>query len=512
MIQQSSRPRRRTVLSRVVFSYVLITLSFALVMGYSVLAQRQSARNTELMRTGYMPLQLALRDAVSSQNTYNSQLNHITETKNPTDKRVWFETTLSLGRPKVFGEIYAALGNAFSGEERALGKEVLLETEGVERFLEADREILMQLFQALNDKDDARSQELRDRLVTRGTQALIMLRNLEERVNLQLDSLILEASQRERLTLRILLGWALFTVAFGAGIALYARKLLRPLVAVTERAKAVARGDLTPREVTSSNDEIGELSQTFESMVRAIARANRELLESERLATIGKMAAQVTHEVRNPLSSIGLNLELLEEELKSAEARSLHQAIQREVWRLNELTEQYLSVARRNDPAFELEDFASVVREAAAFVQPDLARHDIELVVVTPETPEEIWVDEAQIRQVIHNLVRNARQAMPKGGTVTLSVKPTKRGVELRVADTGSGIEPEVRERLFEPFFTTKSQGTGLGLAVSRHMVESHRGTIRCEANEPHGSVFAIELPRDPRVQPRPEMPSLLDR
>ena len=237
---------------------------------------------------------------------------------------------------------------------------------------------------------------------------------------------------------------------------------------------------------------------------RSIAAAK----ESERLATIGKMAAQVTHEVRNPLSSIGLNLELLEDELQSDEARSLHAAIQREVERLNDLTEQYLSVARRDDPKFEREDLAAVLREAAAFVTPDLLRHDIQLLVETaPELPE-VWVDEAQIRQVIYNLVRNARQAMPRGGSVTLSARCAPLGVELRIADTGVGIPKEARSKLFEPFFTTKSEGTGLGLAISRRMVESHHGTIRCEPSEPHGTVFIITLPLDPRTTPAEETPA----
>ena len=283
------------------------------------------------MRFGYMPLQLALRDAVAGQNTYNSQLNTITEGENPTDKRVWFETTLSLGRPKTFNEIYGAIDRAFGASDRALGRELAEEVGMIEEFTEGDREVLSQLFLALKEADEGRSRELRDRMVTRGTQALIMWRNLEERVNMQLDTIIEEAAQRERATLRVLLVWALFTVVFGAGVALYAQKLLRPLSRITERAKAVARGDLTPRPVTASNDEIGELAHTFESMVAAIARANQEILESERLATIGKMAAQVTHEVRNPLSSIGLNLELLEDELKSDESRSLHTAISREL-------------------------------------------------------------------------------------------------------------------------------------------------------------------------------------
>lgn len=496
-----ARGSRRTVLFRVLSSYVLVTALFVLVAGYSVYAQRQSARNTEVMRFGYIPLQLTLRDAVAGQNTFNSQLNHITETKNPRDKRVWFETTLNLGRPKTFEDITRKVRGAFAGEEPSLERELLDEVSRIQAFLEADREILSQLFRALEDEDEVRSQELRDRLVTRGIQASIQFRNLEERVNIELDSLIAQAAEREDFTLQVLLLWAVFSVAVGGGVALYTSKLLRPLQAVTERAKAVAAGDLTPRQVSVANDEIGELAQTFESMVAAIARANRELLDAERLATIGKMAAQVTHEVRNPLSSIGLNLELLEEELKSDEAKALHAAISREVLRLNELTEQYLSVARRNDPRFALEDFGAVIREAGAFVQPDLSRHGIELVVDTPDSLPNVWVDEAQIRQVIHNLVRNARQATQRGGRVTLSARTIENGVELRVADSGSGLDAAAREHLFEPFFTTKGQGTGLGLAISRQMVESHRGTIRCEPNVPNGAVFIIQLPLDARSE-----------
>src|SRR5690606_21664078 len=169
-----------------------------------------------------------------------------------------------------------------------------------------------------------------------------------------------------------------FTVFLGVGVALYARRLLRPLEQVTQRAKVVAGGDFAPQAPHESNDEIGDLSRTFEAMVAEIARVNHELLESERLATIGKMAAHVTHEVRNPLSSIALNLELLEEELPSeGEARTLFVAIRKEVERLTELTEQYLTVARRRDPKFAIEDLSEVVAEAVEFMSPELKRHDV---------------------------------------------------------------------------------------------------------------------------------------
>jgi signal transduction histidine kinase len=480
----------------------VITLSFALVAGYSVLGQRQSVRETELVRAGYLPLALALRDFVVSQGIYNSQLNYITEVQNPADKRAWFDSALAFGRPKGFVAIRTGLKRAFNDDPK-LERELLEETRQVEAFLDDDKNILQRLFSALRAGDTPRAEEARDALVTRGTRAANMLEALENRVNVQVDALISVASNRERWTLRILLLWAVFTVALGVGVALYARRVLRPLVSVTERAKAVAAGDFTPREVVASNDEVGDLARTFEAMVSAIARANQQLLDTERLATIGKMAAHVTHEVRNPLSSIALNLELLEEELtgQGDEVHALYSAIRKEVERLTELTEQYLSVARRNDPEFQLEDLAEVANEALEFVKPDLARNGVTLVRDFASEVPRVSVDDAQIRQVIHNLVRNARQAMPGGGTVTVkltsgpSAVDAQMAVQLTIEDVGLGIDPQIRERLFEPFATTKSHGTGLGLAISRHIVESQGGTIRCEANEPRGTRFILELP-----------------
>ena len=153
----------------------------------------------------------------------------------------------------------------------------------------------------------------------------------------------------------------MYSALVGGVMALYTRRVLRPLRAVTERAKAVAKGDLTPRSVVATKDEIGELAATFEGMVSAIARANEQLLTSERLATIGKMAAHVTHEIRNPLSSIALNVELLEDELASGdtEGLTLLRAIKNEVDRLTALSEQYLSVARRQPLRLELEDLVA---------------------------------------------------------------------------------------------------------------------------------------------------------
>ena len=337
------------------------------------------------------------------------------------------------------------------------------------------------------------------------------LAGLERAVKSSVDVLLDDARARERLAGRLLVVSASFTVVVGLFVAWHARRLLAPLAAVTERARAVARGDLTPRPVVAKNDEIGELAATFEGMVGAIARANAELLASERLAAIGKMAAQVTHEVRNPLSSLALNAEMLEEELgdRGGEASALLASIKLEVERLTQLTEKYLSLARRSRPDFHEEDLGVVVSDAVNSSRAELSQHEIQTrLTIEPGLPM-VSLDETQMRQVILNLIRNAREAMLGGGELGVAVKALRppeppEVLEISVKDSGGGMDDETREHLFEPFFTTKRHGTGLGLAITQEIVEAHGGKIRCERQEPRGTRFVIELPVRRAGEPAP--------
>lgn len=496
--------RRRTVAKRVLLSYALVTAAFALVAGWGVFALRSASRDADLMRSGYLPLSLVLRDLVANQDTWNTQLNHITTARNPADKRVWFDTALRIGRPRSFAKVRAASQRAFASASdesvRSLGQELTRETSSIEQFVAADRELVTQLFQALDRGQADRADSLRDQLVTRGLEAKERMSQLEQRVQHSVDLLLDAATARERLAIQLLVALAVFTLLVGLAMALYARRVLKPLAEVTERAKAVARGDLTPHPIVASADEIGELATTFENMVAAIARANEQLLSNERLAAIGKMAAHVTHEVRNPLSSIALNVELLEEELaeheQAKESVVLLRAIKAEVERLTSVTEQYLSVARRQPVRLEEEDLGEVVGEACRFVKPDFERHGVGLAVELDRELPRVKVDEGQIKQALFNLLRNAREAMTGPGDVTVSVKSASGGgVDITVDDQGRGLDDEARSRLFEPFFTTKGRGTGLGLAITRQIVEAHGGTITCEARPTAGTRFWIHLP-----------------
>lgn len=492
--------RRRSVATRIMLSYVVVTIAVALMAGWSVVAQRTAAREADLMRSGYLPLTRALRDAVADQDRWNTQLNHVTTAKNPADKRVWFDLALNVGRPKTFGQLRTAISRAFveSGDEqtRSIGLELLRETTRIEKQLAADREDVKTLFDALEKGQERRAEVVAQSLVRRGTTATAQLNVLEQRVQRNVTGLLAEARAREKLATRLLIALAALALGTGVAMALYARRVLQPLGAVTERAKAVAAGDLTPRDVPASGDEIGELAQTFERMVGDIARANDELLAAERLATIGKMAAHVTHEVRNPLSSIALNMELLEEELAgdNDEARQLHQAIRKEVERLTQLTEQYLSMARRREPRLEHEEPGEVVREAFEFMRGDLARHGVACTLELAEDLPPVRVDEAQLKQALFNLMRNAREALDEGGSVVVRAAVGDGGVEIQVEDDGPGIDDETRAHLFEPFYTTKGGGTGLGLAITRQIIEAHGGKIRCEPRAGGGTRFTIEL------------------
>lgn len=495
-----SAPRRRTVAARILLSYLVVLLLFTGASTWSVVAFREAVAEAALLRQGYLPLALSLRNLVADQDTYNSQLNHVTTAKNPSDVKAWFDSALALGRPRRIQEVRHAIERALSEDEskgRLERVELLAGLAKCEALMSRDEALLKKLFAQLSRGEDAAAQETRDALVRQGLRVQKAILSLEARATSHVDGLVETARDRERTILILLLLLGGLTVLVGALMAFYARRVLGPLSRVTARADAVAGGDLTPQKAVDSGDEIGELSATFEGMVQAISDAREKLLASERLAAIGKMAAHVTHEVRNPLSSIALNLELLEEELGAddEEARNLLRAIGQEVERLSGLSDQYLSMARRKAPDVEESDLGALVYSAIEFMRPEVERHHVELQSNIAAQLPWVEVDQGQIRQVLFNLVRNAREAMPGGGRVLIDVRQVGEELELRITDNGPGVPPEQIERLFDPFYTTKDHGTGLGLAVSRQVLTAHGGRLEYAPAIPHGSVFALYLP-----------------
>ena len=245
-----------------------------------------------------------------------------------------------------------------------------------------------------------------------------------------------------------------------------------------------------------------------------IAPLQVKLLESqatierqEKLASLGLLAAGVAHEIRNPLTAIKARLYTQTRGLKPGSPERVDaEMIGQEIQRLERIVKGFLTFARPAEPEFVVVPAAQALRDARDLLAPQLEQRGIDLRLAPNDAPLPVRVDPQQIKQVLINLIQNAADATGTGGTITLQARagtrPSPHGsvpaVILEVADTGTGIPPEVQKRLFDPFFSTKETGTGLGLAIAARIVEKHGGALQYQTRVNHGTVFGVVLPPAP--------------
>ena len=308
---------------------------------------------------------------------------------------------------------------------------------------------------------------------------------------------------------RIFLTLFVFGVGIAGSLAL-AWRITRPIQQVVEAARQVASGDLSQTLPAERRDEIGELERSFNEMVERL-RANRaleaRLHQAERLSAIGQLASGIAHEVRNPLNFINLSIDFLRSRYapppgaEREEFDRLVESVKKEVHRLNGMIENFLILGKplkldRKPCRVEvlLDDVAQVARQKAAAQQIQVEEH------VAPGLPA-VVADGAQLKACFMNLMVNAFQAMPRGGRLQIAATPAPEdgggspAIEVAFRDTGGGIPAGDLPRVFEPYFTTKEAGIGLGLAITRKIVEEHGGSIRVESREGEGTRVAIILP-----------------
>jgi signal transduction histidine kinase len=224
-------------------------------------------------------------------------------------------------------------------------------------------------------------------------------------------------------------------------------------------------------------------------------KAERRLAQTERLGMLGRMVATVAHEVKNPLGSIRGSVEILSDEIPKEHARrEFIDIIQAETERLEAIVDTYLEYGSPKPPQRRPGDLSALIRAQCEQVRATHA--GIRLAQDIPERmPAEF--DPGQLRRVLINLLNNAAEAMPNGGEITVKAGPERAAFVITIADHGAGIPAEVREHLFEPFVTSKASGSGLGLSLSREIVEAHGGQLELDLEPPVGvgSIFRITLP-----------------
>ncbi len=230
-----------------------------------------------------------------------------------------------------------------------------------------------------------------------------------------------------------------------------------------------------------------------------VERAEREEL-LERYDEIAQLAGGLAHEIRNPLSAIAMNLSLLVEELddSSPRERRMRQrvlSVQEQCGSLEEVLDAFLQFVRLGELEVEPTDLNAVVQDFVAFHRPAAEDHGLDVSLHLASDLPPVALDTALFRQVLENLARNARQAMPEGGPLELQTRLDADRVVLDVIDGGRGIPEATRERMFEAFFSTSPGGSGLGLPTVRRIVEAHGGSITCESEVGQGTRFTVSLP-----------------
>lgn len=230
-----------------------------------------------------------------------------------------------------------------------------------------------------------------------------------------------------------------------------------------------------------------------------------DVLESERLGTLTLLAAGVAHEIGNPLNSLHIHLQLMERELRHLpdEARKNYQELvsvaRSEVERLNQTITQFLRAIRPTDPQRERLQIETLLRETLAFMRHEIRNRDILVELQCPAPTPKVSADRNQIKQAFFNIVKNALQAMARGGLLTISVFSNERAVGVSFKDSGAGIPPEEVGRLFEPYRTTKHRGSGLGLMIVQRIIRDHGGQIEVRSQPSVGTTITLLLPLDER-------------
>lgn len=534
--------RRLSIPTRVFLVFLGVMTAFTGVLVFSLRRHQQTAEDLRVLRQGLVPLTASLSELRAAQVFVGSLLSTLApEAKSSPTGRVnardsswqWLLSTRR-SRPNLLARCQRSLEQARQlmdhGEDRLLLARLDADLQRAAGIY-GDNEVLYKKFDALADRkdaatpatsmDSARKASMLAQLRQREGRAAHHLRFAWQRLQAQVATLSKRVAREEQDAITRLGAATMVALVVGLMAMLWMRSLLQPLKRLRDRVLAVAEGHDSPALTPRRHDEIGLLTQEFEKMLEVLRARDRQLLRSERLAAIGRMAAHVTHEVRNPLSSIALNVDMLRDELKNTSGQELIKSVQAEIDRLHRITEEYLHVGRLPAPTLRDEDIMPMLRDLLRFMETELTQQGLCLEADLPAHIPLLSFDASQIRQALLNLLRNAQEASagheaskgqpsdknPKPGKrrglVKLAVRLDDRWVHVTVSDNGPGVPKELQNRIFELFFTTKTRGTGLGLSLSEEVAHAHGGRLQCDDAPEGGARFTLSLPMSSCTQRR---------
>ncbi len=280
----------------------------------------------------------------------------------------------------------------------------------------------------------------------------------------------------------------------GSIIAINITAPVKKLLFATERLSA---GDLNTEVKVKTKDEIGLLARSFDQMTKELKLSRDKLIQSEKLAAVGKLSAGIAHEIRNPLTSMKMIIQLLRKKVQHDEsAKESVQIILNEIERLELIVSGFLDFTKPLELIPKPTNIVDVISQVIRLMKDNLRHRKIRLIENFDDNIPEIMLDENRMKQVFMNIILNSMQAMPDGGEISIkcSYNQSEQKAIIEISDTGIGMPQNVLSHVFEPFFSARSNGTGLGLANVKKIIDLHKGDISIESSEDKGTKVIISL------------------
>lgn len=317
-------------------------------------------------------------------------------------------------------------------------------------------------------------------------------------------SLMVSEAQLNQLKSKIFFSTGLIAAAGLAALILagllVARSITRPVEKLARAVRRAATGDRGERVTVGGNHEIAHLAASFNDMMDQLLDYEKKLVESEKMATAGQMAAGFAHEVRNPLTSVKMMCQVLQGRMPDqSNSRQILASMEKEISRLDRIVKEMLNRTQSLELCPAEANLNQLVREVVNLAEQNLKHQSISLNLNLCPNLDDCLLDAEKMKQVLWNLLLNARDAMPGGGQINISTEIDDAGaIRLRIDDSGEGIDEEHLASLFKPFYTTKPEGLGLGLSMSRKIVEAHHGTLHLSSLREGGARAEIIIPVSP--------------